>query len=82
MLNDSLILEIAEKYGVTPAQVCLRFAIQKGIMPLPKASSLERMMENLDCVSFELEREDMWRLDTMPPVGWSGEHPDRERVKL
>jgi diketogulonate reductase-like aldo/keto reductase len=82
VLADPLILEMAGKYRATPAQVCLRFAIHKGVMPLPKASSIERMKENLDCVSFELEPEDIWRLDTMPPAGWSGEHPDRERVRL
>ena len=82
VLGDPLVVSLAEKYGVTPAQVCLRFDLQKGVMPLPKASSLERMRENRECLSFTLEQEDMWRLETMPPVGWSGEHPDRERVRL
>jgi diketogulonate reductase-like aldo/keto reductase len=79
VLADPLIVDLAEKYDATPAQVCLRFALQKNVMPLPKASSSERMMENLDCLSFSIEREDIWQLETMPPVGWSGEHPDRER---
>ena len=82
VLADPLIVELAKKYGATPAQICLRFDLQKGVMPLPKASSPERMRENLNCLSFEIEQEDFWRIETMPPLGWSGEHPDRERVYL
>lgn len=80
VLADPLVLELAEKYHATPGQVCLRFALQKGVMPLPKASSSERMRENLGALSFEMEDEDIWRLATMPPLGWGGEHPDRERT--
>ena len=54
---------------------------ERGIIPLPKASSVDRMKENLDLFSFELEEEDMWKLATMPQAGWSGEHPDRARVR-
>lgn len=81
VLQDPLILSMAEKYGVTPAKICLAFAVQRGVQPLPKASSPERMKENLDLFSFELEQEDIWRLATMSQTGWSGEHPDRVRVR-
>lgn len=80
VLQDELIVELAGKYQVSPAQICLRFALQHRIIPLPKASSMERMKANQDIFSFELSREDMHRLGSMPPIGWSGEHPDRERV--
>ena len=80
VFEESLILELAEKYKVSPAQICLRFAFQNGVLPLPKSSSLERMKENQDIFSFEIAAEDMYRLETMPQVGWSGEHPDRARV--
>ena len=82
MLEEPLVKELAGKYGVTPARICLRFAVQRGIVPLPKASSAQRMRENLDLFSFELEEEDIWRLATMPQAGWSGEHPDRVRVQI
>lgn len=82
VLEEPLVLELAEKYAVSPAQICLKFAVQRGIIPLPKSSSVERMKENLDLYSFEMEREDIWRLATMPQAGWSGEHPDRERVRI
>ena len=82
VLDDVLIRELSGKYHVTPAQVCIRFCIQEGVMPLPKASSLERMRENLACMDFVIDDEDILRLENMPPIGWSGEHPDRERVKI
>ena len=82
VLDDVLIRELAGKYHVTPAQVCIRFCIQEGVMPLPKASSPERMRENLACMDFVIDDEDMSRIENMPPLGWSGEHPDRERVKI
>ncbi len=80
MLNDPLLVELAEKYNVSSAQICLRFALQKQIIPLPKTTSIERMKENKNIFSFSISKEDMYRLDTMPQVGWSGEHPDRERI--
>ncbi len=82
VLTEGLVQELAEKYGVSPARICLKFAVQRGIIPLPKSSSMERMKENLDLYSFEMEQEDIWRLATMPQAGWSGEHPDRERVTI
>jgi len=81
VLQDNLIIRLAAKYNVSPAQICLRYAMQKGVMPLSKASTLERMKENQDIFGFEIETDDIYRLETMPQTGWSGEHPDRERVK-
>lgn len=80
VLKEELVVELAEKYHVSPAQICLRYSVQRGIIPLPKSSSMERMIQNQDLFSFEIEKEDMYRLETMPQAGWSGEHPDRERV--
>lgn len=80
MLNDPLIVSLSQKYRVSPAQICLRFAVQRGIIPVPKASSVERIKENLNLWSFKIDVQDMQRLESMPPAGWSGEHPDRERV--
>ena len=82
VLQEPLIVELAQKYKVSPAQICIRFAVQREIIPLPKSSSMERMKENLDVFSFEITKEDMYRLETMPQTGWSGEHPDRARVAL
>lgn len=80
VLSYPLLQKLAEKYGVSAAQMCIRYAIQRGVVPLPKASSRERMEQNKDVFAFEISEEDMYRIGTMQPVGWSGEHPDFERV--
>ncbi|HJC33844.1 MAG TPA: aldo/keto reductase [Candidatus Mediterraneibacter faecipullorum] len=82
VLDEPLVKELAAKYDVSPAQICLKFAVQRNIIPLPKSSSGDRMRENLDLYSFELEQDDIWRLSTMPQTGWSGEHPDRARAVI
>ena len=78
ILEDGLILELARKYQVSPAQLCLRFLLQNDIIPLPKSSSMERMKQNMDLFHFEISEEDVSKLATMPQAGWSGEHPDPE----
>ena len=69
-------VELAKKYGKTPAQICLRFCLQSNVLPLPKSSSPERMKQNLDIFDFDLSMEDVFRLTTMPETGWSGQHPE------
>lgn len=80
IFHDVTLIELAEKYQVSVAKLALRFCIQNGIVPLPKAASRERMRENMNLFDFEISDEDMKRINTIPQVGWSGEHPDRERV--
>ena len=82
ILQDVTLIEMAEKYSVSVAKLALRFCIQNEVLPLPKASSKERMRENIDLFDFEISDEDMKRLNTLPQIGWSGEHPDRERIFL
>lgn len=82
ILKEPVIQKMAASYQVSVAQICLRFALQRGIVPLPKSSSRERMEQNQDLFSFEISEEDMYRLMTLPQIGWSGEHPDRERIRL
>ena len=82
VLKEPLLMELAEKYQVSVAQICIRFALQCGVLPLPKSSSGERMHQNLDVFGFDIEENDMYQLMTLPQIGWSGEHPDRERVRF
>ena len=71
-----LLAELAGKYGVSQAQICLRFALDCGVVPLPKSADAGRMRQNL-ALDFALEAEDLERLRTMPQTGWSGLHPDK-----
>ena len=54
-----MLLEIGAKYGKSPAQVILRWNIQRGIVPLAKSVHRERMEQNLDVFDFVLSDEDM-----------------------
>ncbi len=80
IFHDVTLVELAQKYQVSVAKLCLRFCVQNEIVPLPKAAGRERMRENMNLFDFEISDEDMKRINTIPQVGWSGEHPDRERV--
>ncbi len=78
--EDVILKELAEKYKVSIPHLCLVFLHQEGIIILPKSSNFERMQENMILDDITISEEDMWRLRTMPQAGWSGEHPDCERV--
>jgi len=81
VMNLPLLIELAEKYRVSTARISLRFLHQSGCLPLPKASTPERMKDNQNIFDFTLSREDMYRIATLPQAGWSGEHPDYERIE-
>lgn len=76
MLENPILKLFAEKYGKSVAQICLRFLVQKGIIPLVKSSSMERMKQNQDIFDFEITKEDMHIINNMPQNTWLGEHPD------
>lgn len=56
---DNDIINIKKKYNKTSSQVMLRYLIQRGIPTIPKASSVERLNENLDVFNFTLNDNDM-----------------------
>lgn len=76
LLNDTEITKIAAKYGCSNAQLLLRYLNQRGISVIPKSSSRERMLENLDIFRFTISADDMSYLSCLSERGWSGEHPD------
>lgn len=62
-LNDPTVGEIAKKYSKTPAQVLIRYCLQKGWVPLPKSVHKERIIENTKLYDFEISPEDIATLD-------------------
>jgi 2,5-diketo-D-gluconate reductase A len=78
VLDDSTITRIAEKVGKTPAQVILRWHIQRGDIVFPKSVTPSRMQENFDLFDFELESADMDEISTLHQGedGRTGPHPD------
>lgn len=57
--DNEVVAAIGKKYGKTPAQVMLRWHIQRGIVVIPKSTHRERMEENFNVFDFNLSAEDM-----------------------
>ncbi len=72
MLKVEELKEMALKYNVSVAQLCIRFCIQNGVIPLPKSKDNERQKNNIDVFDFEISKEDMKILNEFPYVGGSG----------
>lgn len=64
-LGDVTLGEIARRHGRTPAQVLIRWSLQSGAVPIPKANRMDHCHENLDVFGFALEPADMARLDAL-----------------
>ena len=54
---------IAKKHNKEPNQVLIRWSLQKGFVPLPKSDTPSRIVGNVDLYGFELDKEDMAKLD-------------------
>ncbi|KAL1991722.1 hypothetical protein VTN49DRAFT_5030 [Thermomyces lanuginosus] len=63
--NDPTLVAIAQKYGKTTAQILVRYALQKGWVPLPKSENPERIAANADVYDFEITSDDMTVLDNL-----------------
>ena len=59
LLNQKVVLEIAARHDRTPAQVILRWGVQRGTAIVPKTSRVERLRENLALFDFKLTPEEM-----------------------
>jgi 2,5-diketo-D-gluconate reductase A len=79
VLDDAEIGEIAEKLGSTPAQVVLRWHIQHGYIVFPKSVTPERIRENFELFDFELDTDDMSRIDALDrgEEARRGPHPEQ-----
>lgn len=64
-LDNDVLCVLGTKYGRTPAQIGLRWAVQKGISVIPKSSNPERIISNGNIFDFVIEQEDMDILDTL-----------------
>lgn len=71
-MDDPLLAPLAKKHGKTPAQILLRWGLQKNFVILPKSVTHKRIEENKEIYDFELDKEDMAKLDTKQysPSAW------------
>jgi 2,5-diketo-D-gluconate reductase A len=79
VLDDAVVNEIAAAVGRTPAQVVLRWHVQRDYIVFPKSTTPERIEENFRIFDFELDDEQMARIDDLDrgEDGRRGPHPGR-----
>lgn len=71
-LKNPAITQMARKYGVTPAQLCIRYVLQLGTVALPKTANPDHMRDN-GAVDFQISPEDMQALEAMEKIESYGE---------
>lgn len=73
------LVEFSEKYGVSIAQLCIRYALQHDVIPLVKSVTKERIKANLN-VNFVISDEDMEKIDKITTCG--GSYKDSDNISF
>jgi diketogulonate reductase-like aldo/keto reductase len=82
VLGDEAVRELAEKYDKSPAQIVLRWAVEEGVVVIPKSTSPSHIAENIDLFGWELDERDHERIDALdrdqpvydtPARDWTGD---------
>lgn len=76
LLKDPVIVEVAEQAGCSTGQVILKWHLQQGHVVLPKSGNAQRIAQNLDLFSFELDEEQMARITALQPAEAKRTTPD------
>ncbi|MDL2214659.1 aldo/keto reductase [Dysgonomonas sp. OttesenSCG-928-M03] len=76
VLVNPVIVEIADKYGKTPAQVVLRWNLDRGVVVIPKSSHKERQLENLSITDFKLTTDEITKISSLNKNKRLGSDPD------
>lgn len=78
--EEPSVIKLAEKYSKTPAQVLIRWSIDKGYIPLVKSVTPERIVANAEVFDFALTPEEVEELETdeYSPVSWN---PTRSKLE-
>jgi 2,5-diketo-D-gluconate reductase A len=79
VLDDPTVAGVAARLGKSPAQVVLRWHIERSTVVCPKSTTPARIEENFQVFDFQLEPDDVERLDALDrgEAGRTGPHPDR-----
>ncbi|KAM9500295.1 putative oxidoreductase YtbE isoform 1-T1 [Clarias gariepinus] len=76
-LDHPGIVDLAQKYGCSPSQICIRWSIQNGIITIPKSTKAERIFENCQVFGFQLDDNDMAAMHALHDgrhVSWDPTH--------
>ena len=77
VMSDATLIEIGERLGKSPAQVALRWHIQRGNIIFPKSTTPSRIKENFEIFDFELDASDVAKIDALDKgeAGRDGPNP-------
>lgn len=76
LLDEQILKDLAEKYSKTPAQIILRWNIERGLIVIPKSSNPGRQKENINLFDFSLTAEDIEKVNSLNKDLRVGPHPD------
>ena len=77
MLDNEQLKDIANKYNKSVAQICIKWCLQNGIVPLPKSTNKNRIKENINVYNFTISTEDMNFINSMECFATSGLNPNK-----
>lgn len=80
VLQDETLCALAQRYGKSPAQIVLRWHLQRGVAIIPKSVDEERIRQNLDILDFALSDEDMTLVNGLNRNMRGALDPDMVRV--
>lgn len=76
LLKDEHLKDIADRYDVSPAILCIQFCLQSGVIVLPKSENPINIKSNLHFERFKISESDMKALKTLEETGFSGLNPE------
>ena len=76
VLDDQTVVDVAHAYGKSPAQVVLRWHVQRNSIVFPKSVTPKRIQENFEIFDFDLSDADMERISALDRDGRTGPDPD------
>ncbi len=77
ILQDETLIALAKQKSTSVGQICIKFSLSQGILPLPKSTNPANIKRNLDIDSFDLTEEDIKIIRTLPAMGFSGSDPKK-----
>lgn len=65
LFEDKVIVELAQKYSQPPSHIVLNWAVNRGTIPIPKSTNLERIKENISFYDFEISQDDIMKINSL-----------------
>ncbi|WET68590.1 aldo/keto reductase [Sphingobacterium sp.] len=77
ILQDETLVALAKEKNTSVGQICIKFALSQGILPLPKSTNPDNIKRNLAIDDFELTASDIKTILELPQMGFSGSDPKK-----